>query len=110
MTARTDKMSAGKSHAKYMRQYRKKKRLEEDNSQRSNNVPKRRKTNAEYMRDYRKSVDKQPTKSNAEYMRDYRKRKAQEKNTTSIYVNSPYTYSNHNLANEYFQKHFINVE
>jgi hypothetical protein len=38
MMSRTDKMSAGNSRAAYMRQYRKRKRLEEDNC---NNVPKR---------------------------------------------------------------------
>jgi hypothetical protein len=38
MTSHTDKMSAGNSHAAYMRQYRKRKQLEEENC---NNVPKR---------------------------------------------------------------------
>jgi hypothetical protein len=44
-------MSAGNSRAAYMREYRKRKRLEEDNC---NNVPKRTKLNAERQRDYRK--------------------------------------------------------
>jgi hypothetical protein len=42
--SRTDKMSAGNSRAVYMRQYKKRKRLEEDNC---NNVPKRTKLHAE---------------------------------------------------------------
>jgi hypothetical protein len=51
MTSRTDKISAGNSRAAYMREYRKRKRLEEDNC---NNVHKRTKINFERQRDYRK--------------------------------------------------------
>jgi hypothetical protein len=40
----TDNMSTGNSYAAYMREYRKRKQLEEDNC---NNVPKRTKLNAE---------------------------------------------------------------
>jgi hypothetical protein len=43
-------MSAGNSRAAYMREYRKRKRLEEDNC---NNVPKRTELNAERQREYR---------------------------------------------------------
>jgi hypothetical protein len=98
-------MFAGKSRVEYMREYRKRKRLKDDNSQSSNNVSKRRKTNAEYMREYRKShVDKQPTKSNAEYMREYRKRKAQEKtpqaSTSTHPTPTPIIYS-YNQANTF---------
>jgi hypothetical protein len=65
-------MSAGNSRAAYMREYRERKRLEEDNC---NNVPKRTKLNAERQREYRE------TQKNVynEYMRNYRKRNAQEK-------------------------------
>jgi hypothetical protein len=64
-------MSAGNSPVAYMRVYRRRKRLEEDNC---NNVPKRAKLNAQLQREYRE------THKNlcAEYMRNYRKRKAQE--------------------------------
>jgi hypothetical protein len=44
MMSNTDKMSAGNSRAAYMREYRKRKWLEEDNC---NNVPERTKLNAE---------------------------------------------------------------
>jgi hypothetical protein len=53
MTARTNKMSAGNSRAACMREYRKWKRLEEDNC---NNVPKITKLNLERQRDYRKYI------------------------------------------------------
>jgi hypothetical protein len=45
-------MSAGNSHAAYMRKYRKMKRLEEGNC---NNVPKRRKLHAERQHEYRET-------------------------------------------------------
>jgi hypothetical protein len=45
-------MSAGNSVAAYMREYKKRKRLEEDNC---NNVPKRTKLNAEQQREYRET-------------------------------------------------------
>jgi hypothetical protein len=65
-------MSAGNSRAAYMREYRKRKRLEEDNC---NNVPKRTELHAERQREYKE------THKNlcAEYVRNYRKRRAQEK-------------------------------
>jgi hypothetical protein len=68
-------MSAGNSRAAYMRVYRKRNWLEEDNC---NNVPKRTKVNAEQQREYRE------THKNlyVEYMRSYRKRKAQEIKTS----------------------------
>jgi GH35 family endo-1,4-beta-xylanase len=71
MTSRTDKLSAGNSRAAYMREYRKRKPLEEDNC---NNVPKRTKLNAERLRAYRETYKN----LYVEYMRNYRKRKAQE--------------------------------
>jgi hypothetical protein len=52
MTSRTDKMSAGNSRAAYMREYRKRKRLQENNC---NNVPKRTKLHAERQREYRET-------------------------------------------------------
>jgi hypothetical protein len=55
-------MSAGKSRAAYMREYRKKKRLEEDNC---NNVPKGTKLHAKRQREYRETH----TNISAEYMR-----------------------------------------
>jgi hypothetical protein len=62
MTSRTDKKSAGNSRAAYMREYRKWKRLEEDNC---NNVPKRTKLHAERQREYGETHKNLP----AEYMR-----------------------------------------
>jgi hypothetical protein len=44
-------MSAGITHAAYMREYRQRKQLEEDNC----NVPKRTKLNAEQQREYRET-------------------------------------------------------
>jgi hypothetical protein len=52
MTSRIDKMTAGNSRAAYMREYKKRKRIEEDNC---NNVPKRTKLNAERQREYRET-------------------------------------------------------
>jgi hypothetical protein len=52
MTSRTAKMSAGNSCAAYMREYRKRRRLEEDNC---NIVPKRTKLHAEQHREYRET-------------------------------------------------------
>jgi hypothetical protein len=49
MGSRTNKTSVGNSHATYMREYRKRKRLEEDNC---NDVPKRTKLNAERQCEY----------------------------------------------------------
>jgi hypothetical protein len=104
-------MSSANSRAAYMREYRKRKRLEEGNC---NNVPKRTKLHADgnsraaYMREYRKR--KSPAERRreyrkahknlfAEYMRNYRKRKAQEKGqeekTTRICVKLPYSNSNY---------------
>jgi hypothetical protein len=73
----------------FMREYRKRKRLEGDNY---NNVPKR-------------------TKLNVERQRDYRKRKTQENKTSQAFMLSnptptPIIY-NCNQANEYFLKNFI---
>jgi hypothetical protein len=48
MTSRTDKMSTGNSRAAYMREYRKRKRLEDN----CNNVPKWTHLNAERQREY----------------------------------------------------------
>jgi L-rhamnose mutarotase len=64
-------MSVGNSCAAYMRVYRKRKQLEEDNC---NDVPKRTKLNAERQREYRE------THKNlyVEYMCNYRQCKAQE--------------------------------
>jgi hypothetical protein len=78
-------MSAGNSRAAYMREYRKRTRLEQDNC---NNVPKGTKLNAEQERDYRKRKaqeecpeNKAPQAGNsrAAYMREYRKRMRLEK-------------------------------
>jgi hypothetical protein len=74
MTSRTDNISACSSRAAYMREYRKRKRLEEDNC---NNVPKRTKLNPERHRACRETH----TNVFVEYMRNYRKRKAQENKT-----------------------------
>jgi hypothetical protein len=52
MTSRTDKMSAGNSRAAYMREYRKRTRLEED---KCNNVPKQTKVHAERQREHRET-------------------------------------------------------
>jgi hypothetical protein len=52
MKSRTDKVSHGNSRAAYMREYKKKKQLEEDNC---NNVPKRKKLNAERQREYKET-------------------------------------------------------
>jgi hypothetical protein len=71
MTSRIDNMSVGNSRAAYMREYRKLKRLEEDNC---NNVPKRTKLNVEQEREYRKNKTPQAGDSRAAYMRRYRKR------------------------------------
>jgi hypothetical protein len=62
-----------------MREYNKRKRLEEDNC---NNVPKRTMLNAEQYREYRGTHKN----LSADYMRNYRKRKAQE-NKIKIDVN-----------------------
>jgi hypothetical protein len=62
MTSRTDKKSAGNSRAAYMREYRKRKRLEKDNC---NNVPKRTKLHGERQREYRETHKN----LRAEYMR-----------------------------------------
>jgi hypothetical protein len=67
-------MSDGNSHAVYTREYRKWKRLEDDNC---NNVSKQRKLDAEWQREYRET---HKTLS-AEYMHNNRKRKAQENKT-----------------------------
>jgi actin-related protein len=105
MTSRTDKLSAGNA---CVREYRKRKRLEEENC---NNVPKRTKLHAERQREYRE------TRKNlsAECMSNYSKRKAQKKaqeNKTPQKSKSteptpiPIVY-NYNQANECFQKNFI---
>jgi hypothetical protein len=82
MTSRTDKISAGNSRASYMRQYRKKKRLQEDIC---NNVPKRTKFHAERQREYRHTHEN----LSAEYMHNYRKRKAQENKTSQAMSTDP---------------------
>jgi hypothetical protein len=64
-------MSAGMSRAVYMREYRKSKRLQEDNC---NNVPKRTKLNAERQREYRETH----RNTSAENVHNYRKPEAQE--------------------------------
>jgi hypothetical protein len=68
-------MSASNSRAAYMREYRKRNRLEGENC---NNVPKRTKLNAERQHDYRKckaqeNKTSQAGNSSAAYMREYRK-------------------------------------
>jgi hypothetical protein len=68
MTSRTDKVSAGNTRAAYMREWRKRKRSEDD----CNNVPKGTKLHAERQREY---IEKRITLS-AEYMRNYRISKA----------------------------------
>jgi hypothetical protein len=68
MTSRTDKMSADNIHPAYMRQYRKRKRIEEDNC---NSEPKRKKLHAERLREYGETYKN----LFAEYMHKYRKRK-----------------------------------
>jgi hypothetical protein len=75
MTSRTDKLSAGNSRVAYVREYKKLKRLEEDNC---NNVPKRTILQAERKCHYREIHENLP----AEYMRNYRKRRAQENKTS----------------------------
>jgi hypothetical protein len=62
MMPRTDKMSAGNSRAAYIREYRKRMQLEEDNC---NNVPKWTKLHAEQQREYRETHKN----LSAEYMR-----------------------------------------
>jgi hypothetical protein len=52
MMSHTDKMSSGNSRAAYMRVYRKRKRLEEDNC---NDVLRRTKLNADRQREYRET-------------------------------------------------------
>jgi hypothetical protein len=64
-------MSVSNSRAAYMKECRKRKRLEDN----CNNVPKRKESNAERQREYRETHKN----LSAEYMRSYRKRKAQEK-------------------------------
>jgi hypothetical protein len=81
MTSRTDKMSANNSRSAYMREYRKRKRLEGDNC---NNVPKRTKLNGERQCDHRKRKTQenktpQAGNSHAACMREYRKRMRVEK-------------------------------
>jgi hypothetical protein len=66
-------MCAGNSRAPYMREYKKRKRLEED----CNNLPKLKKLNAERQREYRETYKN----LYAEYMRNNRIRKAQENKT-----------------------------
>jgi hypothetical protein len=63
MTSRTDMMSAGNSRAAYMREYRRRRRLEEDNC---NNVPKRTELRAERQCEY---IETHKNIS-AEYMRN----------------------------------------
>jgi hypothetical protein len=60
MTSRTHKISAGNSRAAYMREYKKRKRLEEDNC---SNVPKRTKLNSERQREY-KEIQKYKSQCN----------------------------------------------
>jgi hypothetical protein len=93
-------MSAGNSRAAYMREYTKRKRLEEDNC---NNVPKRIKLYGERQHEYRETHKI----LSAEYMRNYRKRKAQENKTSQESTSTdptptPIIY-NYNQANEYWQ-------
>jgi predicted solute-binding protein len=94
-------MSVDNSLGSYMREYRERRRLKEDNL---NNVSKRTKLPAERQREYAETK----RNSSAEYMRNYRKRKSSgrtQEYTTHIYTNS---YSiNFNQVNEYFQKNVI---
>jgi hypothetical protein len=90
-------MSAGNSCAAYMREYKKRKRLEEDNF---NNVPKRTNLHAKQHCEYRE------THKNLyeEYLRNYGKREAKENETPQAYTSaypapSPIIY-NYNQANE----------
>jgi hypothetical protein len=69
MTSHTDKVSAGNSRAGYMKEYRKRKRIENN----CHNVPKRTKLLAERQHEYKETHKN----ISAEYMRNYRKRKAQ---------------------------------
>jgi hypothetical protein len=73
MTSHIDKMSVGNSCAAYMRQYRKRKPLEDN----CNNVPKRTKLHAERQREYRETHQN----LSAEYTCNNRKHKAQENKT-----------------------------
>jgi hypothetical protein len=61
MTSHTEEMSAGNSRAIYMREYSRRKRLEEDIC---NNVAKRTKLNAERQLDYRKSKAREKAQEN----------------------------------------------
>jgi hypothetical protein len=82
-------MSAGNSRAAYMREYRKRKRLEEDNCI---NVPKRethKNLYVEYMRNYRQRKAQeiktpQAGSSRAAYMREYRKRRRLEEKWNNV--------------------------
>jgi hypothetical protein len=76
VTSRTNKMFTGNIRTAYMREYRKRKRLEEDNC---NNVPKRTKLHAERQRKY--TYREAHNNLSAEYMHNYRKGKAQENKT-----------------------------
>jgi hypothetical protein len=100
MTSRTDKMSAGNNRAAYMRDYRERKRLEDDNC---NNVSKRTKWHAKQQREYRGTHKH----ISAEYMRNYRKRKARENKTPQTSTSTDTTPTpiiyNYNQANEYFK-------
>jgi hypothetical protein len=103
MTSCTDNIADGNSRAAYMREYKKRKRLEDN----CNNVPKRTKLHAERHREYRETHKN----VSAEYMHNYRKRKDQENNTPQASTSTeptptPIMY-NYNQDNEYFQKNFI---
>jgi predicted glycosyl hydrolase (DUF1957 family) len=95
-------MSAGNSRAAYMRYYRKRKRLQEDNC---NIVPKRTKLLAERQREYRETH----RNLSSEYIRNYRNCKAQEnrtpeESTSTDPTPTPIIY-NYNQANEYLANH-----
>jgi hypothetical protein len=99
-------MSTGNSRAAYMREYRKRKRLEEDNY---NNVPERTKLHGERKYEYRETYEN----LFAEYMCNYREHKAQENarktpqaSTSTDPTPTPITYS-YNQTNKYFQKNVV---
>jgi hypothetical protein len=113
-------MSAGNSRAAYMRGYRKRKRLDEDNC---NNVPKLTKLNSERQRDYSKPYTQEKAQENktpqagnshAAYVREYRKRMRLEKDICNNAPNRPklhaerqreYRESHKDLSAEYMRNY-----
>jgi hypothetical protein len=96
MMSRTDKMLADNIRATYMKEYRKRKRLEEDNY---NNVPKRTKLHVERQHEYR-GTHLLNTCVKAQ------ENKTPQASTSTDPTPTPIIY-NYNQANEYFQKNFI---